>query len=216
VLACCRALVDFTGGPGLRKERERVCLSRGAGTYPELCEALVDAGVIAPLTAALRAHVRHAECAQWLCHAIRNLQPSTPKSEGALAAWEAGGALELLLECLARHGEAEPVLATCCGALTNLSCGGDAVAQRLVALGAVEALLDALRRRRFRAALQLLQQRPQLRLVQGILKVEPCFVQCVFCSLSLRQGLLHQLGSCGSRCHSERVTRGRYLWMGIE
>ena len=144
-IACAKALVEHTGGTGLRAEREATCTSRGL-SYTAVCEELVVAGMVAPLLTALKAHKGHAECCQWLTHSCRNLQPSTAQSNVSIQQLREGGALEELVACLALHPDCEAVMTTTCGAITNLSCSGDAVALALVELGALEALMGVMQR----------------------------------------------------------------------
>jgi hypothetical protein len=144
-LSSLQAIVEYTGGPGLRKERVRVCKARGT-PYPEVSTHLVSAGVVPPLVAALQAHKTHAECAQWLAHCIRNIQPPIEASDALSLAWASAGALPLLLECLQLHKEHLGLCAIACGAISNLSSGGDEVGNLLAQAGAVELLVSVLQR----------------------------------------------------------------------
>lgn len=143
-VACLDALVEFTGGSGIRKDREEA-LTRLGASYVDRANAVIASGAPSAVCAVLIAHAQLIDVAMSGCKALRNVAFTV---EGAASLFDASAmpsALEALLTVLRAQSTNARAVNLAIIALRSIIWHYDAGQDAAVAAGAPAATLSALR-----------------------------------------------------------------------
>ena len=118
-------------------------ISVGTGEYTDAQrQSIVDAGGVAAVVAALRAHPTRADIATKGCAALSDISAGTEAQRQAVVSADGAAAV---MAALRAHASNTAVVARGCSALSNIAAGTDAQTQAVVAAGGAAALVAILR-----------------------------------------------------------------------